>query len=440
MRLQQQNPNIGSMSDKQKSRPKSLQLSPFDAGELTRRLSVVVAGQDDDHIDPMAPVPPKSAKESPSNYSYHLKGRTASVTTSSASPRTVSAKEPSPKDNGFAPKLHMRKDSTSEATPRRKSIFDRFSWQGSNFDEKEEQATQATSPPAYRHIPRVAAAQFARTTTVETVSQKAQVVKQTKPAPGPGAMSNATMSPQDYNKAYRRAQSLCSGRPYERNNGFQLTVLETTAEVDEESSQLGQRKSLQGHWNKSFDMGNDPNIGRRMSTGNMFAKADNRLPIDISSHIQRRDSTGVNPNRRDSHSSSSPFRRDSSGSTSFKQDSGTMSPHRRDSDRDSSGPISPFRQDFEGISHMRRESEAGIASRRGSYAAMAEMHRVDWSQSDHSAKHPANNLLKPESKWNLRGRLSSISRHREPSDEENASSTSPKSPKSGFLSKFKRQQ
>ncbi|CAM1504139.1 Fc.00g017300.m01.CDS01 [Cosmosporella sp. VM-42] len=429
MRLQQQ--KNGSMSDKQKNRPKSLQLNPFDAGELTRRLSVVVAEQDDDNVDSMAPL--KSSKESPMNYSYHLKGRAASVATSSASPRTIPGKQPSPKDKGFSPKLHMRKYSTSEAAPRRGSIFDRFSWKGSNYDEKEEQATQATTAPAYRHVPRVAAAQFARTTTVETVSQKAQVVKSTKPAPGPGAMSNATMSAGDYNKAYRRAQSLCSGRPYNGSNGFQLTVLETTAEVDEDAQQP-QRSSFQGHWTKGFDVGPEPSLGRRMSTGNMFAKADNRLPVEMPS-FQRRDSTV----RRDSHSTSSSFRRDSGGSTPFR-DPGNLSPYRRDSDKDSSAPLSPFRQEFEGLTHIRRESEAGIASRRGSYAAMVEMHRADWSQSDNGSKNSGSNLLRVESKWNLRGRLSSISKHGKEGDEENLPPMSPRSPKSGFLSKFKRQQ
>lgn len=430
-------------TEKPKNRPQALQLAPFDAGELSRRLSVVVAGQDDDEVDPMSMVPPKSAKESPRN--YQLKKDRSMSFNDSASPRSVPRKEPSPK--GLAPKLSARKDSTSEAPVRRGSIFDRFNWKGSNFKEEEEQQKKPPAQPAYRHVPKHAASQFARTTTVETVSQK--VTQVPKSAVSSASLGNPPISPMEYNNMYRRAHSLCSGRPYDRNGQF--GVRETIAEVDEESSQPKNRQNGRGL------TVNEPGGLRRKSTGTMNS-AYSRADVNIAMNQLRRDSTGMGSYpRRDSAGMSAYQRRDSQGSGGVRRDSASSNrsnrsnpfkdppsngtPKRRESDRGDTGPLSPFKQEFDGVDQLRRGSDAITNSRRGSEQ------RVDWSQSDEPAKKEA----RGESKWNIKGRLGSISQ-RNIQDKEGKQELlvpndtsppmlSPRSPKSGsgFLSKFKRQ-
>lgn len=419
MRFQQPKP---AAADKQKNRPAALNLAPFDAGELSRRLSAVASDQDTLSID-SASTGPKSAREiSPKN--YLLKKDRQKSFNGPSSPRTIPGKESSPRS--FAPKLSIRKQSTSESTPRRGSIFDRVRWKSSNYDEKEEEEKEPTTP-AYRHVPKVAAAQFARTTTVETVSQKVSTTGASKQSPNSGSFISP-MSPQDYNKAYRRAQSLCSGRPYERKGSYQRNMLTTTAEVDEGPNQY----SVSSKWSRGYDA----NGVRRMSTGQMYSRTD----VNAAMGQLRRDSAGVvSYQRRDSQSSGG-YRRDSASSGPLRRDSTSSgnTSRRRGSDRHDSNPISPLRAEFDTMAHMRRDSEAKSLERRPSLAAAAES-RVDWSQSDEPVKF-SGSLGKGESQWKMKGRLGSISK--EPllhAEEVSSPLLSPRSPKSGFLSKFKRQ-
>lgn len=76
-------------------------------------------------------------------------------------------------------------------------------------------------------------------------------------------------------------------------------------------------------------------------------------------------------------------------------------------------------------------------------AANVDSHRVDWSQSDEqSFEHRASLPIRQQgSRWNLRGRLGSLSK--QPKDDKNSGSdeekgNSPLSPKTGFFSRFKR--
>lgn len=82
-------------------------------------------------------------------------------------------------------------------------------------------------------------------------------------------------------------------------------------------------------------------------------------------------------------------------------------------------------------------------------AQVTEAHRVDWTQSDEVVALPKSpQLRKSDLKWTLRGRLGSIKRQGgkdgkdgrdEKATDDNAESTSPKSPpKNGFFSRFKR--
>ena len=418
LRFQQSKPIV---VEKQKNRPAALNLAPFDAGELSRRLSAVATEQDAVSIGSASPGPKSARETSPKN--YLLKKDWQKSSNGSSSPRTVPAKEPSPKS--FGAKLSLRKNSSSESAPRRGSIFDRVRWKSSNSDEKEEEEKQPTTP-AYRHVPKVAAAQFARTTTVETVSQKVTTNGTAKPSPRSGSFITP-MSPQEYNRAYRRAQSLCSGRPNERKGSYQRSILTATTEVDEEPYGRNNAK-----WSRGFDA----NGVRRMSTGQMYSRSD----VNVAMGQLRRDSAGVvSYQRRDSQSSGG-YRRESTSSGPLRRDSTSSgnTSRRRGSERHDSNPMSPFRSEFDGMAHMRRDSEAKSVERRPSLAAAAD-HRVDWSQSDEPVKY-SGSLGRAESRWKMKGRGGSISKEPLLKPEDiSPPLLSPRSPKSGFLSKFKRQ-
>ncbi|KAL7933488.1 hypothetical protein V8C35DRAFT_56517 [Trichoderma chlorosporum] len=97
--------------------------------------------------------------------------------------------------------------------------------------------SEDTPPSNYRHIPQVAASQFARTTTTETVTEKHLVHKLSRQAvkfhmQGPNAMVSSDLAPSEQNKALRRVQSMRE-RQYERNQFQHTHTLTTTTEVDE---------------------------------------------------------------------------------------------------------------------------------------------------------------------------------------------------------------
>ncbi|KPM39456.1 hypothetical protein AK830_g7103 [Neonectria ditissima] len=379
---------------KTKNRPKSLTLSPFDPNELSHKLSTVASEQDDDSTDSMTSESQDSPKDDPMSKN------------TTPSPKTTAAKELSPK---------FSKQGASPAS-RRTSIFQHFSIKGSNYDAKKDDDA-SPKPAPYRHIPKNAAAQFAKTTTVSPLTEKAVVTKQVK-SPGPGCMSNGTMSLQEYNKQSRRTQSLCHGRPpHDRNgNPFPLTVLESTAEVDEEPNTLNSRLSLQPNQLRGFDLANE--MARRMSTGNMRAQQRGGVEVPLPV-VVRNDATNL-----------SVFRQSSIGSAD------NMSPFHM-----SSGPTSPLRQEFDQqLSLVRRSSDANSnPSRRSSVvnaqrATVVDMYRVDWSQSDQSKR-------RRDSRWSImRGRIGSTSSKSDRKDSVSGESVepgSPASPKAGFLGRFK---
>ncbi|KAJ4315142.1 hypothetical protein N0V84_008530 [Fusarium piperis] len=415
--------NKTNSSGKPRHRPKSIQIEPFDPNELSKKLTGLAVEQDGQPSQQNQLQVPMSANDM-----------------GEPSPRTIPAQQPTSSTTSATPKSHKEKKNDKLGTPtqaapsRRGSIFDHLRFRGSNYtDETERQEEEdAKKKVRYRHVPQVAAQQFARTTTVEPLAQKAQPSPQgMRSVPGPHSMNNGTMSLQEYNRQYRRAQSLCSGRP---SGPPGRTRLESTAEVDEENSQQkNPRISVQGQFWNDLKAG-EP--GRRMSTGNMWGRSDSQLQVPF-----RRDSTAVgavcqnNPTsgRRGSASSSgfsdvsSPFARDSGPASPFKTEfGGANSPNRQGSDNTSAAP-------------SRRSSLAGIANPQRA----AEVHRVDWSQSDQPAK------VRRDSKWaGLKQRKASTSQKTNneeklspPGTETGAQaqpSTSPKSPKVGFLGRFKR--
>ncbi|KAM5355599.1 hypothetical protein ACJ41O_002245 [Fusarium nematophilum] len=417
-------------SGKPRHRPKALQIEPFDPSELSKKLNGLVAQQGGSSQS--------QAEESPK---AHASGNDLNA----PSPRTIPVKQAraatATTTTTVTAKPHKEKEdklpSPAPAAPpsRRGSIFDHIRFRGSNYtDETQRQEEEdAKRPVPYKHVPKHAAAQFARTTTVEPLAQKASpTTKSMRPLPGPHSMNHGTMSLQEYNKQYRRAQSLCSGRP-SGPHGF--TRLESTAEVDEEPSQGTARHSQL--WNENFKLGAE--TGRRMSTGNMWGKPDSQSHAPF-----RRDSTAVGALAPGVNSSS--MRRGSASSSGF---SDVSSPFARDS-----GPTSPFRQEFGGSNSPNRQSSDNNSnntappSRRGSLANIsnpqqaANVHRVDWSQSDQPSK------PRRDSKWGLKNRKPSVGQAQTQQannekeigttpESEVQTSTSPKSPKSGFLRRFK---
>ncbi|KAF4967282.1 hypothetical protein FSARC_5112 [Fusarium sarcochroum] len=406
-------------SGRPRHRPKALKIQPLDPSELSAKLSDLSVEHDGQsgqsvHLDNSLK-PPMSARSigAPSPRTIPPMYPASSVTT------MVSSK--SPKKEKVDDKLSSP---SLSKPPRRGSIFDAFRFRGSNYSDElqKKDDEDAQKPARYKHVPQVAAQQFARTTTVEPITQKSSP-KGTRPVPGPHSMNNGTMSLQEYNRQYRRAQSLCSGKP---NGAHNFSKLASTAEMDEGSAQQKKQNTRGSIYGR-------PELPRRMSTGDMWGKSDPQPQSPF-----RRDSTGVGGFQGNSASSA---RRGSASSSGF---SDVSSPFARES-----GPTTPFRQDFGGNSPLHRrgsENSSGTSgSRRGSLAGMAnpqraaEIHRVDWSQSDQPVK------VRRDSKWaGLKHRKTSVSQLK-PSEEKEVpyviettsqSFTSPKSPKTGFLKRF----
>ncbi|KAM0254747.1 hypothetical protein ACHAQJ_006463 [Trichoderma viride] len=122
--------------------------------------------------------------------------------------------------------------------------------------------SEDTPPSNYRHVPQVAASQFARTTTTETVTEKHLLHKLSRQAmkfhmQGPNAsagMATANLAPSEQNKAIRRVQSMRE-RQYERNQFQHTHTLATTAEMDEKPASGATPHTFQEYFkSKSLDL------------------------------------------------------------------------------------------------------------------------------------------------------------------------------------------
>ncbi|KAG8674707.1 hypothetical protein FPOAC2_00741 [Fusarium poae] len=411
--------NTANGCGKARHRPTALQIKPLDPSELSAKLGGLSV---ESYNQPSPSIHIENSARSPLSV----------MSMGAPSPRTIPETHLSPSTTTMVSSASFKKGSgklnlpSPGKPPRRGSIFDAFRFKGSNYTDEaqSQQAGDAQKPAPYRHVPQVAAQQFARTTTVETLSQKTSP-KGMRPAPGPRSTSNATISLQDYHRQYKRAQSICSGRP---SSGYSQSKLAGTVEMNERAPQQ-KRQNARGSLSS---YGNRPELPRRMSTGNMSGKNDPQPPSPF-----RRDSTGVGGFQGNIAPS---IRRGSASSSGFSDTSSSF--------RDS-GPATPFKQEFGGnVSPNRRGSETSAAtsgSRRGSFVNVpnpqhtAEIHRVDWSQSDQSAK------VQRDSKWGgLKHRKTSVSQQKATDEKdgprvvETASqpSISPKSPKPGFLKRF----
>ncbi|KAM4060028.1 hypothetical protein HRG_002354 [Hirsutella rhossiliensis] len=248
---------------------------------------------------------------------------------------------------------------------------------------------------SYRHVPQVAASQFARTTTADSTAGRQLIHRLSQKAikfhlDGPNASreiaaASPNVAPFKQAQALRRVQSMRE-RQYGRNQFHYTPTLATMTEIDEQRPPCHHRHTLEPYSGPRLEghEGQKDSAKRRRSTGNILGKPD--------------------------ASPKGPF---------------IM-------------PVSP-----------------AAAERRGSGDALdpSEHHPVDWTQSDETWAQPTvlvaspQPLRKPESKWDLRGRLGSLTRHGRgektpsPPQERRVSQDSPKSPKSptgGLFARFKR--
>ncbi|GFP58283.1 hypothetical protein TASIC1_0010009400 [Trichoderma asperellum] len=136
--------------------------------------------------------------------------------------------------------------------------------------------SEDAAPSNYRHVPQVAASQFARTTTTETVTEKHLLHKLSRKAmkfhmEGPNAMASmaaSDLTPSEQNKALRRVQSMRE-KQYERNQFQHSHTLATTAEIDEKPASPATAHTFQEH-RKSKD---EPNKDlRRRSVGAILGR------------------------------------------------------------------------------------------------------------------------------------------------------------------------
>jgi hypothetical protein len=257
-----------------------------------------------------------------------------------------------------------------------------------NDEKLSTETPQTNSTDGYRHIPQVAASQFARTTKTEDAAEKHLVHRLSRPAmkfhlDGPNGsreMADITpgTSPIEQSKALRRAQSLRE-KLYDRNQFQHPAALQATMEADEQFGSGPQCRSFDGQRRPKW-VDNDETISKRMSTGAMLGGWD------------------------------ADWR---------------------------------FSGGFDGTS-LADVPEGGAHYE---LTAHPNDHRVDWTQSDETVPRQTANQTTPrkqESKWNLRGRMAGLNRHGKDEKpgaqplEKTASDDSVKSSKSGFFARFKR--
>ena len=360
--------------------PPPKHLTPFDPEELTRRLYLVQAEQKV-HAD----------RKRRGKGETERQGKTANVGETRISRNSNRTRLPLPPDAKRARGKENDPDArTSQDSPRIKRESSPHSQQcprragsiastGSCGKVKENDE----APSTYHHVPQVAASQFSRTTTVGS-PEDTHIHSLSKKAlkfhlDGPNADQNLVamddhVAPRDAARNLKRVQSQRE-KHYERNQFQHPSTLDSAIEIDDERLRLGQSHTFDTSYGRDEKDHDIENALKRASTGgNFFAPIFSELPANAL-HLDRLDN----------------------------RDNG-----------------------FTGDS------------------------RVDWTQSDERHKSPghvAPSLLrKVDSKWNLKGRFAKSQKQSKPHTlsspvEETAteeSPVSPKSPKPGFFSRFKR--
>ncbi|OAQ74308.1 nucleic acid binding protein NABP domain-containing protein [Pochonia chlamydosporia 170] len=351
------------------------QSQPVDAEELTRRLFTVLAEQ-----------------KASSERKRRARAEADRLAKRAAAAKQKKTKEPTPpaSKHGDKPGSSPRqKSDTKPARPVESPPKDSLKRSGSKKSlssgakNSEEERSHA---PSYHHVPQVAATQFALTTTAEPPAEKGPVHKLSRIAmkfhlDGPNASreirtTDPKAPPYQQAKALRRAQSMRE-QQYERNHIHK--PLPTTLEGDGGSDDLAGHQAFQSQLRLGLDR-DEVKDARRRSTGSILRRCE-------------------------------------------------------------TPPVEVF--DL---------GNALFSSPRPAMIGAPAEHRVDWTQSDEAVavkavnipQHSHQELRKTESKWTLRGRLGSFGRHSKdeklpsPTEEKLPQDLSPKSPISGFFSRFKR--
>lgn len=278
-----------------RQKPSAQRPKPFDPDDLTRRLHIVLAEQK-----------AQSDKKKRARAAVEAERQANAA----AAARNTTTKPLLPGQRGIplgptAPSTHIHKkeitaskshakhasrsanEDPSRAETAHKADMKNSTTSSSNRNSED------SSPANYRHVPQVAAAQFARTTTTETVTEKHLMHKLSRQAmkfhlQGPNAMAGAAavnLTPSEQNKALRRVQSMRE-RQYERNQFQHTHTLAATAEVDEKPAPAAAPHTFQEYLkSKSLDLLDEPNKEvRRRSLGailGMMTLADAE-PADMS--------------------------------------------------------------------------------------------------------------------------------------------------------------
>lgn len=384
-------------SARQKQRP--AQSQPVDPQELARKLYVVLAEQKA-HSERK-----RRAKAEAERFGKKAADKSRRNKKSKEEARSATASEKSPVAPSQPPEA---KKSQPEESPLSKDKLRRTSSKKSLRSSKKSTEEEHDPAQSYHHVPQVAAAQFARTTTVESLSEKSAIHKLSIRAmkfhlEGPNASAEMAAagpgaSPCEQAKALRRAQSTRE-RQYERNQIRLASNLPVTVEDVVGHPRLSQRHTFQAHLRMRGGECDDAKDIRRMSTGSILGTTE--------------------------------------------------------------APAVPVIGSFDGSRGVL------LPSAMPEFTCAPDEHRVDWTQADEelAAKESAAKALaakeseanelptlqtsqsplrKVESKWKLRGRLGSFTRHGKddkppsPTDEMAHEDSILRSPKSGFFARFKR--
>ncbi|PTB63920.1 hypothetical protein BBK36DRAFT_1143624 [Trichoderma citrinoviride] len=394
-------------------KPQAQRPKPLDADDLTRRLHVVLAEQKA-HAE--------RKKRARAALDAERQANAAAVA------RNASALHPGQRGIAMGPTVPSTQIQKKEATASKSHVrgaprdshqdvpkTDRLHKAGmKNSTSSSSNRNSEDAPPAnYRHIPQVAALQFARTTTTETVTEKHLVHKLSRQAikhhvQGPNAAAGRApdVAPAEQHKALRRAQSMRERQYYEQNQ-FQLQhphILATTTEVDERPATTAPHTFHEYLQSQRVDaLDESSKEMRRRSMG------------AILSMMVPRDAETAELSHTSSENQSAPSHSD----------------------------ILPANPDEHRVDWTQSD-EAAILQQKQQQQQQQESHPQLPQQSQKSTSGP-NVLRKAESKWALRTRLGSFSKKGDklPSPTEEKDVGSPERPKSptkagGLFSRFKR--
>lgn len=345
-------------------------LPPFDPEELTRRLYLVQAEQ-------------KAYVERKRRAKIEVKRQAKVASVGESSERIAKSTKPPSHPSVTETRDNDDRAANGKSPDRSDSLYRLSSEQSHQFDgtvaSTKAGAKLGRDRPSssYHHTPRVAASQFARTTTADNPVE-AHVHSLSKKAlkfhvDGPNAdqdlrAAESNLGPRGAARTLRRVQSQREGQ-YERNQFQHPAQMDSVTEIDDERLRLAQRHTFETTFGKDEQNRETDQAPKRSSVGaNHFAPVFAELAVNAL-HLDRTDSRDL-----------------------------------------------------------------------GSIGALAPESRVvDWTQSDESPKSPGNVapslLRKVDSKWNLTGRFAKSQKASKPQTlssptEESATDDSPISPKS----------